>query len=73
MKIYRLYQVSGLCGDPYYQIENESTIGYFATKEKAEHHPTYQEYMQKKQYYTFLIDEEDEPYYIAIEEIDVIE
>ena len=73
MKIYRLYQVSGFFGDPYYHIENESTIGYFATKEQAEQHPKYVEYMQKKQYYTFLIDEEfDEPYYIAIEEIDVI-
>lgn len=73
MKIYRLYQVSGFFGDPYYHIENESTIAYFAKKEQAEQHPKYLEYMQKKQYYTFLIDEEDEPYYIAIEEIDVIE
>lgn len=71
MKIYRLYQVSGFSGDPYYRIENVSTIGYFATKEKAEQQPQYQDYLKKQKYFTFLT-EEDEPYYVAIEEIDVI-
>ena len=91
MKIYRLYQVTGASYDRI-EIDNiipeidESTIGYFSTREKAEQHPQYQAYIQEQKYFESLTDEEknkyneehefdylDKPYYVAIEEIDVID
>jgi hypothetical protein len=87
MKVYRLYSVNGYAGDPYYHIEDERTCGYFLNREKAESQPEYQEYLKYEEdqhiKWESMTDEEkseyneedffgEEPYYVAIEEIDVI-
>ena len=83
MKIYQLNEVCGFLGDSYYCIENERTLGYYFSKEKAEAHPKYKEYLKKdkeeKEMLKNMSDEdfenyrEDEPYYVSIDEIEVIE
>jgi len=86
MKIYRLYEINGFKGDSYYGIPNERELGYYLSKEKAESHPRYQECivyekereekiknMTDEEYDDFKMYEDNEPYGVDIEEIDVIE
>ena len=47
MTIFRLYKVDGWASN-YYHIENETTLGYYLYRKKAESHPEYQEYLRKK-------------------------
>ena len=86
MKIYRLYEIDGYQGDDYYGIPNERELGYYLSKEKAESHPKYQEYiilekereeeiknMTDEEYNDYVMYEDRIPYGVDIEEIDVIE
>ena len=74
MTIFRLYKVDGWASN-YYHIENETTLGYYLDRKKAESHPEYQEYLRKKAEGVNYDDEDDfynnDPHYVGIEEIEV--
>lgn len=79
MKVYELYKVNGFAGDPYYCIESKEVLGYYLSKEKAEQHPEYQNYLEEERLASTMEDDNAspyigmEPFYAAIREIDVIE